>query len=146
MSNCKYLKQKLNKKLECKLNNKIITLKDCKNCKCKEYDFPDVGKMKSKSNKLAKLEKNRFSLFSDDTTKCFICGSNYKLTWHEIFGGRNRSNSIKYGLCLRLCLACHVRYQDDIKFNKEWRVKGQKKFNDVYQDLDFIEIFKRNWL
>ena len=43
--NCKYLKQKLNKKLECKLNNKIITLKDCNNCEYKEYRFPDVGKV-----------------------------------------------------------------------------------------------------
>ena len=35
--NCKFLKQKLNQKLECKLTNKIITIKDCKECKDKEY-------------------------------------------------------------------------------------------------------------
>ena len=64
--NCKYLKQKLNRKLECKLTNKIITLKDCSNCIYKEYNctfkdtnnaieqIPDVGKMLSNNHQINK--------------------------------------------------------------------------------------------
>ncbi len=35
--NCIYLKQKLNRTLECKKQNKIINIKECNNCKFKEY-------------------------------------------------------------------------------------------------------------
>ena len=168
--NCKYLKQKLNRKLECKLNNKIITLKDCKTCNYKEYDFPDNGKMvksnnhqmskttakhskneqktakiKSKSNKLAKLERNRTSLFTEDLEHCIICGKT-KDHLHEIFFGKNRLNSIKYKLVIPVCWECHIKIHNNINLQKEWFIKGQLKFNEIYSDLDFIEIFKKNWL
>ena len=165
--NCKYLKQKLNKKLECKLNNKIITLKDCSNCKYKEYHFADAGKvlnskrqhctakhskneqniakMKNKSNKLAKLERKRTSLFTDDLEHCIICGK-FKDHLHEIFFGKNRVNSIKYKLVIPVCFECHNKIHNDVKLQKEWYVKGQTRFNEVYPELDFVEIFKRNWL
>lgn len=37
-------------------------------------------KMQNKSNKLASLERNRYSVFSNDTERCYLCGSTYKLT------------------------------------------------------------------
>ena len=67
------------------------------------------AKMQNKSNKLASLERNRYSVFSNDTKRCYLCGSTYKLTWHEIYLGKNRQNSMKNGLCLRLCLNCHSK-------------------------------------
>ena len=168
--NCKYLKQKLNKKLECKLNNKIITLKDCSNCKYKKYRFPDNGKMvksnnhqiskrtakhskneqnkakmKNRSNKLAKLERNRTSLFTDDLEHCILCGKP-KDHLHEIFFGKNRINSIKYKLVIPVCFECHNKIHNDIILQNEWFIKGQTRFNEVYPDLDFVEIFKKNWL
>ena len=101
--------------------------------------------MKKKSNKLAKLEKNRFSLFHDGKS-CIICDSTYKLTWHEIFGGSNRKNSMIYGLCIRLCFNCHRQYQENKLFNEYWHKKGQAKFEEVYPNLDFVSIFHRNYL
>lgn len=185
MSNCKYLKQKLNRKLECKLKDKIITLKDCSNCNYKEYHFPDNGKIvksnnhqmsktiakhskngqnkakikiksnkndlgvntksKSKSNKLAKLERNRTSLFTDDLEHCIICGKS-KDNLHEIFFGKNRINSIKYKLVIPLCFECHFKIHNNINLQNEWHKKGQLKFDEIYPNLDFIEIFKKNWL
>lgn len=147
-NNCKHLKLKLNKKLECKLDkNKIIPI-DCANCTFKEY------KMHNKSNSLCKnttrnkknaklvvLEKNRWSLFTSDVNKCMFCESTYDLTWHEIFCGRNRRNSMKYGLCLRMCLKCHQNKQEDKSFNDFWHIKGQTKFEEIYPDLNFIDIF-----
>lgn len=102
--------------------------------------------MKNKSNKLNKLEKGRYSIFSDRTDKCYFCGSDYQLTWHEIFDGRNRQNSMRYGLCLRICMKCHMKITNNIQLKKEWYKKGQVAFEETYPDLDFISIFYKNYL
>ena len=164
MNNCIYLMQKLNHKFECKRSKEEICLKDCSNCPYKEYKKCTItvkkstykwenaqkspvycAKMKQRSNKLAKLEKNRFSLFTDDMNKCYFC-SNKKDHIHEIFCGRNRQNSMKYGLCLPICESCHSKYQNNFLFNKEWHKKGQAMFNKTYPDLKFKDIFKKNYL
>lgn len=164
MSNCIYLKQKFNHKFECKRNKEEICLKDCSNCPYKEYKKCTItvkkstykwknaqkspvycAKMKQRSNKLTKLEKNRFSLFTDNMNKCYFC-PNKKDHIHEIFCGRNRQNSMKYGLCLPICESCHSKYQNNFLFNKEWHKKGQAMFNKAYPDLNFENIFKKNYL
>lgn len=164
MSNCIYLKQKFNHKFECKKSKKEICLKDCSNCPYKEYKKCTItvkkstykwknaqkspvyyAKMKQRSNKLAKLEKNRFSLFTDNMNKCYFC-PNKKDHIHEIFCGRNRQNSMKYGLCLPICESCHSTYQNDFLFNKKWHKKGQAIFSKAYPDLKFEDIFKKNYL
>lgn len=104
------------------------------------------AKMKQKSSKLAKLERERFSLFTDNKDKCMFCNSTYQLTWHEIFRGRNRQNSMRYGLCLRMCLRCHELKQEDKQFNDEWKQKGQVVFQQTYPNLVFENIFRENYL
>ena len=111
----------------------------------KKNDFGGSAKMKNKSNKLAKLERKRTSLFTDDLEHCIICGK-FKDHLHEIFFGKNRVNSIKYKLVIPVCFECHNKIHNDVKLQKEWYVKGQTRFNEVYPELDFVEIFKRNWL
>lgn len=164
MNNCIYLKQKFNHKFECKRSKKEICLKDCSNCPYKEYKKCTItvkkstykwknaqkspvycAKMKQRSNKLAKLEKNRFSLFTDNMNKCYFC-PNKKDHIHEIFCGRNRQNSMKYGLCLPICESCHSTYQNDFLFNEKWHKKGQAIFSKAYPDLKFEDIFKKNYL
>ena len=146
MNNCKYLKIKLNRTFECKKKKKIISLKDCTNCSSKEYLVKsNQYQLKNTTIKRAKLERKRFSLFSKDTKHCYFCSSGYELTWHEIFRGRNRQNSMKYGLCLRMCSACHELYQEDKYFNDLWHVKGQATFEEAYPELDFVKIFKKNY-
>lgn len=151
MNNCIYLKQKFNHKFECKRNKKEICLKDCSNCPYKEYKEQKnkplrTTPIKKKTNKLAKFEKERFSLFTDNKDRCMFCGSTYKLTWHEIYCGRNRQNSMRYGLCLRMCLRCHELKQENKQFNDEWHKKGQAMFSKAYPDLKFEDIFKKNYL
>ena len=102
--------------------------------------------MKNKTNKLAKLEKNRFSVFHDGKS-CYLCGSDYQLTWDELLKGRNRKNSMKYGFCLRLCLDCHRRINENYEYINYWSQKSQKYFEDHYGTReDFINIFYRNYL
>lgn len=147
--NCKNLKQKLDRTLFCKKKNKLIKISECNNCKYKEYknvtNCHQLKQCRQKSKKLTKLERNRFSILVS-SNKCCKCPATKGLTWHEVFRGRNRTNSMKYGLCLRLCSKCHEKYQEDKEFNDYWHKQAQLQFIETYPDLDFLEIFKRNYL
>lgn len=102
--------------------------------------------MKKKSSKLASLERNRFSVFTKDLKHCYLCG-NKRDDLHEIFAGRNRINSMKYGFVLPLCRMCHTRYQNDFSFNRYWYQKAEKYFLDnIGMVEDFIKIFRKNYL
>ncbi len=176
MSYCINIKKRKNKPY-CKLINKEIQLSTCRECNNKEYKkstfikkspvgsglsnnsqmrkdvqylekiSPKKVKLHQKSNKLAKLERNRYSVFSNDTKKCYLCDSTYKLTWHEIYAGKNRSNSMEDGFCLRMCLNCHREYQDDTNFNDFWHREAQLYFEEHYGTKeDFISRYRRNYL
>ena len=126
-----------------KLNSNQIKKKST----LKEKSPLHSGKMKNKSNKLAKLEKDRFSVFSNAKDRCYLCGSSYNLTWHEIFRGANRRNSMKFGFCLRLCLNCHEEKQEDIIFNDFWHRQAQLYFEEhIGSREEFLKIFRRNYL
>lgn len=158
MNNCIHLKQKFDRTLFCKKKSKTITFKDCNSCKYKEkctinpkkcaYPTNKTYKMHNKSAKLIKLEKNRFSIIYPNKNKCCLCPNTTNLTWHEIYRGRNRHNSMKYGLCLRLCINCHELYQENKEFNDYWHIQGQKAFMKYYNKSadEFISIFKQNYL
>jgi hypothetical protein len=166
--NCKYLKQKINRKLYCKKLKSDIKISNCSNCIYKEYLYNNKDKnaqyllkkckkntkmhkithpIVQKSKKLAKLERNRTSILTDDLNRCFIpgCGK-VKEDLHEIYPGRNRLNSIKYGLVLPLCREHHILIHNDLNTRLIYFKLGQKKFNEVYPNLDFVEIFGRNYL
>lgn len=148
MNYCIYLKKRKNKPF-CTLRNKEITFTKCNECNEKSYKKNDIkiSKIKNKSNKLAKLEKNRFSVFTNNKDKCMFCPSAYKLTWHEIFAGRNRQNSMKFGLCLRMCLNCHKEKQENTNFNDFWHKQAQLYFEqNIGTREEFIKIFRRNYL
>lgn len=120
----------------CTKQRKEITFDDCSNCPYKGYkectkSQKYCAKTKKRSSKLAKLERNRFSLFTDNMNKCYFC-PNKKDHTHEIFCGRNRQNSMKYGLCLPICESCHSKYQNNFLFNKEWH---KKRTSHVQQNL-----------
>lgn len=113
----------------------------------KEKSSHRGGKMKNKSNKLAKLERNRFSVFTNNKDECFICKSTYQLTWHEIFAGRNRRNSMEDGFCLRLCLHCHEKKQEDIYFNDFWHKKAQMYYEEFIGSREqFLSRYRKNYL
>lgn len=160
---CIHLKKRKNKPY-CKLLDREITFSLCRECDNKEYKkisadlcrkmqcSADIKqqksvKMQNKSNKLASLERNRYSVFSNDTERCYLCGSTYKLTWHEIYAGKNRQNSMKYGLCLRLCLNCHSKEQENDQFNNYWHKQGQLYWEkNIGSREEFIKVFRRNYL
>lgn len=85
---CIHLKKRKNKPY-CNILKKELTLSECSAVNsaehCREYKTKitknsfykndiKISKMKSKSNKLAKLERNRKSIFTDDLEHCYLCG------------------------------------------------------------------------
>ena len=156
MNYCEYLRKRKSKPY-CYIIRKEISFSTCQECDNKEYKKSDYKwkrpsalkrtKMHNKSKKLTKLERNRYSVFSNDTKKCYLCDSKYKLTWHEIYSGRNRQNSMKYGLCLRMCLNCHSREQENSQFNDYWHRQGQLYWEEfIGSREEFIKVFRRNYL
>lgn len=103
--------------------------------------------MKNKTNKLAKLERNRFSLFTDDLETCITCGK-HATDINELFRGRNRQNSMKWGLCIPMCRECHTFITNNNKLENKWKILGQKKCMEHYTMTteDFISIFGRNYI
>lgn len=176
MNYCKYLRKRKSKPY-CYIIRKEISFSTCQECDNREYKKSDYrwkspnltglsnnsqmrkhsqtlakkqqkpAKMQNKSNKLASLERNRYSVFSNDTERCYLCGSTYKLTWHEIYSGKNRQNSMKNGLCLRLCLNCHSKGQENSQFNDYWHKQGQLYWEEnIGPREEFIKAFRRNYL
>ena len=82
--------------------------------------------------------------------ECYITHSTYNLHSHHIFEGRNRNNSEKYGLKVWLVPEWHNMSNKGVHFNKQLDIElkqlAQKKFIETYPDLDFINIFKINYL
>ena len=83
--------------------------------------------------------------------ECIVCGTTLNLHKHHIFYGlANRKQSEKYGCWCYLCAIHHNLSNDGVHFNKaldiELKQKTQKKFEEVYPDLDFIKTFGKNYL
>ena len=96
-------------------------------------------------SKITRLERNRFSILTTDMDHCYVCGA-YKQDIHEIYEGSRRIPSMKYGCCLPVCRKCHQRFHNDRDFALVYKKLFQKKFEEVYPDVDFLSIFYKNYL
>ena len=146
--NCKNLKQKVNRKFYCNTLKKEIKISECSNCKYKEYSIKSNStKLKSRTSKQTKLERNRFSILTNDLDHCVICSSK-KDHLHEVFFGRNRANSIKYGCVIPLCSTHHTEMHRNKEWQDYWHVIAQKRFMEYYHKSidEFVDIFKINYL
>lgn len=160
---CIHLKKRKNKPY-CNIMKKGIPLSCCQECDNKEYkknttfsrnsantrnknnNCTKTAKMKNKSKKIAKLERDRFSVFTDDLKTCYLCGKP-KNDLHELLEGRNRINSIKYGYIIPVCRLCHSKIQNNNEFKNVWAKKVQEHFEENIGSRDyFISIFRKNYL
>ena len=99
--------------------------------------------MKKKSYKIAKLEKDRFSIITNDLEHCIIC-KKPKDNLHEVFFGKNRQLSMQYGCVIPLCYTHHLIIHNNHALDLVWKIKMQDAFGKTY-DIDFIKIFGRNY-
>lgn len=74
--------------------------------------------------------------------ECYFCGSTYNLNQHEVYYGRNRQISIAYGMVVNLCFSCHRALHDGKIDDTELREYGKQKFNEMYPNESFEEVFK----
>ena len=103
------------------------------------------GQIKKKSSKLAKLEKNRFSIITKDLEHCYLCG-NKKQELHELVEGKNRQASMKYGLVIPICRKCHILVTNDRTLQEKLHKVAQKEFKKHYKTENFVQIFNENYL
>lgn len=151
--NCKHFKVRSKKRkvyYYCNIQNRIITYENCKCCEHKEYK--QYKCIKQRTYKQAKKEKNRISVFTNDLEHCIECNRT-NINKHEIFPGKNRNNSIKYGFVIPLCEKEHHNQVGctGIHFNTELRLKWQKKAQMYFEEYidtreEFISIFGSNYL
>ncbi len=148
--NCKYMKQKINKGVWCTLHNERVSRDLCKECSAENrYSSAMLCKTLQKrsviNKKIAKLEKNRVSILTNDLTRCIVCG-NKKDHLHEVFPGKNRINSMKEHMVLPLCIYHHIQIHNDSQMALYWKRLCQKIFEKSHTREEFINIFGRSYL
>ncbi len=142
--NCKYYRirtKKYEKYGYCTKYKKEVSL-FCK--KCNTIEYKEIKTIKKRTYKLAKAETNRTSILTDDLEHCIICGKK-RDNLHEVFFGRNRQLSIKFGLVIPLCLECHREMHRNKELQEVWHEKGQVAFERAYPKLNFVNIFRKNY-
>lgn len=104
-------------------------------------------RIKQKSNKLAKKEKDRFSILQKEDGKCFVCKRTFKkLDKHEAFGGSNRQKSIEHGLVYYLCRECHQKADLDKNTRQCLHNFARKEFIKIHNEEKFLKEFGKNYL
>lgn len=93
------------------------------------------------------MAKKMKSIITKDMEHCFICGA-CDPQIHHIFNGSNKRKSEKYGLIMPLCMNHHTGDEGvhTIPYKmKETKEFGQRMFELYYPDLNFLEIFGKNY-
>ena len=101
--------------------------------------------MRKVSTKRARLERNRYSVFTEDLDHCYFCGKP-RTDLHEILYGANRFNSMKYGYIFPLCREHHNMFHNNHVLTKQWSAKCQKHFEQKYSLKDWMNTFHKNYL
>lgn len=92
------------------------------------------------------------SILQADTDYCIECGRYGTEVHHVLYGkGNNRKLAERYGLKCGLCYYHHRRMRTGVHGgNKELDLKlkrmAQQRFNEVYENSDFVALFGRNYL
>ncbi len=98
--------------------------------------------MKQKSNKLAKLERQRDKEVVK-SGKCEYCHRYFThLDPHEVYGGCNRKRSIKNKFVKMLCRECHSNEE----VIKQLRIDVQKEYEKENTREDFIKIIGKSYI
>lgn len=117
----------------------------CKECK-EDIEYKERKPMKSRTNKHAKAEKERFSIIYRDLTKCCNCGSKMGIQKNEVFEGSYRQVSIKLGMVCPFCWKCHNLFHNDTMFNLFYKVMFEKEYLKTHTKEEFIKTFGQDYI
>ena len=104
--------------------------------------------IKHRSSKRNQIESKRTTLTGGC---CWVCQATENLAPHEIyFGRKNRWLSIIHGMVVDMCLKHHTEKPEGVHHNAALDAKlkawGQREFQKIHPDKDFISIFGKNYL
>lgn len=141
---CKYLSKSLNGNLRCLKTKTITYISNCQEClKFEPHTNKCINRV---SKKQKKLENNRFSIFTTKFDECYYCKrkikENERLDLHEVYGGSNRTRSIKNGFVVPLCRLCHSN-EEIINI---LRIKLQKEYEKTHGREEFIKIIGKSYI
>jgi hypothetical protein len=83
-----------------------------------------------------------------DKDRCAICGKPFS-ELHEVFYGKNRQNSIAWGMQIRLCEEHHrgdKGVHNDIELDLQLKRQFQHNFESLHGHKKFMEVFGKNYL
>ena len=87
------------------------------------------------------------SIITDDLEHCYLCKTSPIEIHHCLHGTANRKLADKYHLIVPLCPIHHRQVHEfDRQLDLKLEKIAQAHFNEAYPDLDFREIFGRNYL
>lgn len=101
--------------------------------------------MRNKTYKLKKLEKNRFSILTNDMEHCYICQSPF-VEIHEIYNAGNRKISMKNGFCVPLCHKHHEYVTLNADGSNYLKQKCQMVFEKTHSREEFMKLIGRNFI
>lgn len=151
MNKLKCRKQKFNGNFECKLTNKIINIKECNNCKFKEFKESNNHQIKkqstpSKRTKALAITKDvKLIVWERDNHRCIFCGVH--VPWnlansHFIKRSHGGLGIPKNLFCA--CLNCHKEFDDGINRNA-MLIKARKHLKSKYASWSEDElIYKKS--
>lgn len=147
MAQCKYLKQKLDKTLLCKLDSRIISFKDCSSCLNKVFESSKkANTLKKITSRLNKKQKERFSIINPTLSNCSNCGSKIGIELNEVFEGAKRGVSMTHGFVIPLCHQCHKRFHNDREFALKYKRLVQSAYEKKHTREEFISLIHHNYL
>ena len=117
---CINLKQKLDISLYCKINKCSITLKDCSNCKFKEYKEIKRKEIKGKKHKLTKAteipKSVKLAVWERDNHKCIFCHKHvsWNLANSHFIKRSHNGLGIEQNI-FTACVECHQKFDDSIE-------------------------------
>lgn len=95
------------------------------------------------------MADKRFSIIVDDLSYCVVCGKPHPHK-HEVFFGKNRKLSIKYGMVIPLCYEHHEGNESphmDREIDLQFKQEAQAIWESTYGTReDFIRIFGKSYL
>lgn len=91
------------------------------------------------------------SILTNDLEHCYVCKTPFNIHIHHVYGGTGRRKlSDKYGCIVPLCAYHHNMSNEGVHFNRalDLKIKRdiQKRFVEVYPNLDFIKVFGKSYL
>lgn len=90
------------------------------------------------------------SILVADMEHCMVCGKPYPEEHHVFYGTANRKWAEKYKLTVPLCNEHHRGSDLSPHFNRDFDLQlkkfAQEVFQKEYPELNFREIFNKNYL